>query len=335
MCNINKHVFLLKIKILGIFIFSVLLCPLAIAATDNQCTSQYTPWFTGPLISPNAFVPLPGHFLIQPYLLDSRFNYVFDDNWHSHSTPTFNVFTPITLISIGIIDRLGFFILPQMEINTTQGRTSANINDLPLGLDYQIIKNDNPYGLPLIKLGARVILPIGKYQNLDPDKFATDSTGMGSVGTNVNLIFQKLFHLTGTYYLRNRLSFLYTYYSPTHVEGFNTYGGGVGTNGRVYPGSIFTAIFASEFSLNQNWVISLDTQYNHTNTTTFNGQAGFSSPGILNNVGGPSRESISFAPALEYNLSDHAGFIGGVWFAALGRNTMNFQNVAISFYYNN
>jgi hypothetical protein len=51
-------------------------------------------------------------------------------------------------------------------------------------------------------------------------------------------------------------------------------------------------------------------------------------------MGGPSIESLSLAPAIEYSWSANFGMIAGVWFTAAGRNSTVFANgiVAINVY---
>jgi hypothetical protein len=117
------------------------------------------------------------------------------------------------------------------------------------------------------------------------------------------------------------------------VHGFNTYGGGFGTQGRVLPGNILQAIVSFEFTLSQNWVFAIDNVYTHTNATHFYGVLGTTAEGVSASVGGPSSEQFSFAPAIEYNFSANLGIAAGCWFTAWGRNSTEFRSGVVNIDY--
>ena len=117
---------------------------------------------------------------------------------------------------------------------------------------------------------------------------------------------------------------------PTEVHGFNTYGGGYGTKGRVLPGNIAQGIFSFELTLTQNWALAMDTVYTHTDRTQFFGTLGTTSTGAPATVGTPSQEQLSFSPAIEYNFSANFGIIIGAWVSAIGRNSEVFRSGVIN-----
>ncbi len=118
------------------------------------------------------------------------------------------------------------------------------------------------------------------------------------------------------------------------MKGFNIYGGGYKTRGKVYPGNAFSAILSFEFTFNEHWVFALDNVYTHANKIRFSGNPGFLVPDLVpSTVGGPSTEQLSFAPAIEYNFSSHLGMIAGSWFSAMGRNSLEFRSGIISVIY--
>ncbi len=69
----------------------------------------------------------------------------------------------------------------------------------------------------------------------------------------------------------------------------------------------------------------------YANKSTFRGRPGESAPGVPAVNGIPSSDQLSIAPAIEYNINDVSGFIGGGWFAVTGRNSPNFASVIISY----
>jgi hypothetical protein len=113
------------------------------------------------------------------------------------------------------------------------------------------------------------------------------------------------------------------------VKGFNAYGGGYQTQGTVYPGWNYQGIVSFEFTLNQNWVLTLDNVYTHINKNRFSGNPGVTASGNPATVGDPSSEQLSFAPAIEYNFSSNIGIIAGAWVTATGRNSTEFRSAVI------
>ncbi len=184
------------------------------------------------------------------------------------------------------------------------------------------------------KIHPKGTFPTGKYQKLRPSKKGTDLSGQGSFHTNASLEFYKVYRLNDHHFLSATLYLSYTYLVPVHVKGFNAYGGGHHTRGKVHPGNILKGILSFEYTLNQNWVLSIDNVYIHINKNRFNGHRGFTDSGDVASVGGPSSEQISFAPAIEYNFSSSFGINTGAWVTAWGRNSTEFRSFVINFDYN-
>ena len=204
---------------------------------------------------------------------------------------------------------------------------------MPLGLDFQLYYDTPGTWAPAVKLALKANAPLGKYQKLNPNDKGTDAGGGGSWNPAVGLVFSRLFHYTGVHFLAARLALLYAVPNSVHVKGLNVYGGGRGTHGTVYPGPFFTADLGLEYTLAQKWALALDVFYVHENHTRFKGTKGETN-GIPNNMGGPSSEQISLAPAIEYNWNANYGVIAGVWFSVAGRNAEEFINgvIAINIY---
>lgn len=290
---------------------------------------EQLPWLTGTLIAPSPTVVPKGRMSAQPYVFIKVNTGFYDKNWCVHSKPKFvNVSSQVSF-AIGLTPWMDFRIRPRVEWNTSQGRSSVHFGDLPLGVDFQLLEEGNY--LPSIKLGILERFPTGNYQKLSPHKKNTDSSGTGSFTTIGLLVFHKVFQFSYLHYLSSSFSFEWFYEAPVKVKGFNTYGGGFGTHGKIRAGSTERAILSLEYTLNQNWVVALDSIYRHSSKVQFSGFAGHEELGAHAQNGGPSSEDISFAPALEYNFNVNAGIIAGAWFTVAGRNSPEFRSAVISY----
>jgi hypothetical protein len=321
------------------FLFSLLACSRLLHAdgteeAEKKSEQEISPWFTGPLIAPlGAVIPI-GHYVIQPFFDFNTATGFYDRHWHDISTPHFFNYTTEVLIVIGTLEWMDVQITPQLLYNDTQGQSSWRFGDLPLSLDFQLLDIDTFKYFPGIKFSLTESFPTGKYQKLNPLKLGTDIGGSGTFATTANLIFYKVYHISGFHFLSMTASLGYTYPTPVHVRGLNFYGGGPGCAGKVYPGHSFGAIVSFEFSLDRNWALALDNVYAHFDKDRFRGTPGLSTaPLVPAVVGRPSSETLSFAPAIEYNFSENWGILAGVWFSAIGRNTPVFRNAIVSFVY--
>ncbi len=313
----------------------VLLTALAYADEGPSAPSAPTPWLTGPLIAPTGTVIPYGHFTIESYLYCTTNSGTYNKDWHYVSSPhNFFILNPQFLCYFGLTSWMDIKITPQFFYNTTSNQHSGGFGDFTVGLDFQLFDAGAKTNFPGIKFAVKETFPTGKYQHLNPKKLMTDQTGAGTYATIFNLVLYKVYHLgTGHHFLSTTYYASYTINIPITVRGFNTYGGGFGTRGKVLPGNIFQATISFEYSLNQNWVIALDNVYTHTDHTEFFGALGRTSSGAQASVESPSNEQISFAPALEYNFSSHFGICAGCWFTAWGRNSTAFISGVVNFDY--
>ncbi len=293
------------------------------------------PWLTGPLIAPTATVVPKGQEQIQYYLYMTTNTGDYNNHWQSHSQPNLLSVNPQIICIFGLTEWMDIQITPQALYNFSQGKSSLHLGDTPIGFDFQLYPADNTSSwAPGVKFTLREIFPTGNYQHLHPSKKGTDLSGAGSFGTNGGLIFYKVYHLKNLHYLSTQLTLCGTVFAPVHVKGFNNYGGGYHTHGKIHPGVFTMAIFSFEYTFNQNWVFALDSVYVHTNRNHFSGAPGVTSTGVPASVGNPSSEQISFAPALEYNFSEEFGIIAGAWVTAWGRNSTQFRSGVINFNFN-
>ena len=299
----------------------------------NPKEIKLDPWFTGPLLASSAEVVPFGFINIEPYLFTTIDFANYNRHWHSESQPNFYSINPEIVVEIGIAKSVHFQFTPQLFWNEFQGKSSVRIGDLPLQLDFQLVTAKDTDWWPNMLLFVQETMPTGHYQRLDPKKKGVDITGLGSFSTSIGLALSKQTWFGGAHWLSTRFNFIPRFSLPVHVKGFNTYGGGYGTRGKVYPGVFYQTILSFEFAFTRNWAFAIDLFNAYGNKTRFKGKPGFTSKGAHANVGHSSFTFFSLAPAIEYNWSESLGLIAGCWFTVAGRNTQNFASAVIALNY--
>jgi len=289
---------------------------------------KYIPWLTGPLLVPTGYVTPRGHFNLEPFLFVTSFFGDYDGHWHpvSRKDPLLSV-NPQLFVQVGLTEWMDLESTPQMFYNHIDGASSTHFGDFPLGVDFQLVQENDDKGIPSVKFQLEESFPTGKYQHLNPRKKGTDGVGAGAFITSPTLVITRILHIKKHHFLVVHLSGTYNIPSPTHVKGLTVYGGGKGTHGKVYLGQSINAFFSLEYTFNQRWVFSIDSEYTHANKTRFSGHSNG------NPVGLPSSEQCVLAPALEYNMSPTMGLIAGSWFTVAGRNTPQLAGGVIAFNY--
>lgn len=305
------------------------------AKKKNQEKKRPFPWLTGPLLTPSAHAIPWGHYNIEPYEFAMTNYGIYNANWHTQDIPNnfYNINTQIP-IQIGLPAHFDIVFNPAWSWNHTNGASHWVLNDMGVAFDYQLLNDKEGKWWPAIKLNVAGNLPIGRYQKLHPKAKGTDAGGTGSWLPSVGIVMSHLYWWGGHYFFAPRFNVQYTIPTAVHVKNLNTYGGGHHTHGKVYPGQTLRLLFGFEIALSQRWAIAGDIQYQHVSKTRFKGHKGTSN-GIPNLIGAPSSESVSIAPAIEYDWSAHYGIIAGVWFTVAGRNTTEFASgvVAINIYH--
>lgn len=298
----------------------------------KKAQKLFNPWYTGPIIAASASMMPPGMINIQPYLFAADNYAAFNKDRHSVNQPNLWQINPQLPIQTGITSWLDCAVSPQMFSNNKHSHWYTGFGDLYCNIGIKLC--DEGVRRFKMKISINETFPTGKYQNLNPKNAGTDAIGGGSFVTGFSFRASKVFFWWMTHPLAVRTVLIYNIPTTVHVKGYNTYGGGHGTKGKVRPGNSFTADLGLELSLNQKWVLATDIVYQLNNITKFHGTKGIDpATGKPNEVGAPSSDSLSLAPALEYNYNENLGFIGGVWFTVWGRNTANFINYVLSVTY--
>lgn len=301
----------------------------------SDAKKMFNPWYTGPLLAPSATLIEPGSYNIQPYLF-TTWNYgKYQQSGKMERSPTLFQIYPQMPFQFGITSWMQGVITLKAQYNKENGRSFFDFADLPISLGFPLLKQ-GPY-VPAILFSIQEVFPTGKYQKLNPTKNGIDATGSGAYVTNFYLNFGKVVWWWWlSHPMAFRLSLEYSVPSNVNVKGFNAYGGGYDTLGKVHPGQTFSADFGYEFSFTQHWALALDIVYNYSFKTTFNGYPGRVAKDInadLASVGGPYNDQLSLAPAVEYNWNENLGLIVGAWFTLWGRNSTAFASGVFSLEY--
>lgn len=302
-----------------------LLIPALLLAAPKQEKPWTDPWFTGPLLAPSATVDDFKQITWQPYLFVTCNYGAFNSSWKGEKTPNFWIVQPLLDLTYGIGTFMDLEVTPAFSYQISQGSSAVRMNDTPLFLGIQALRQKQGTWIPDLRIRLQTIFPFGQYEKANPKKHGTDLSGSGSYQMGITFDFQKTFETSPEHYFRLRWSIESILYpTPVHVRGINAYGGTPHTSGKVYPGRTNTFYLSGEYTITHNWGFAFDTQYIYKTHDRFSGRTGGES------VGHPSSHQISLAPAIEYNYSANFGLIGGAFFSIAGKNATQFASGVIS-----
>lgn len=292
---------------------------------------MFNPWYAGPLLTPSAHNVPPGEYVIQPYLFVTKTFAEFNGNRKSVNIPDIWTVNPLFLFQMGWLSWLDFTVVVQGIYNNQSGNDTFYWGDTEVewGIPLMI---ESPYK-PAVRFTVSETLPTGRYEKLNPKKGGIDATGSGTYLTNLSLNVSKIFWWITTHPFAWRLSMNYGIPTTVQVQEFNAYGGGYNTRGKVRPGNKIAIDTSIELSFTQKWVFAVDLVYTYQNHSTFSGHKGRTASGQTASVGSLSNDQLSCAPAIEYNPSDHMGFLAGAWFTITGRNSSDFVGGILTMYY--
>ena len=283
------------------------------------------PFLTGPLLCPSGHTIPYGHIDLEPYVFFANNIGFYGNHWHIHrfSEPQDSINFQY-LIQCGISEKFDFTFVPQLFYHYTGNQNNIRYGDFACGIGYQLYTSRYDSWLPTTKIGFMQLFPSGEYDGLDILKLGTDVGGGGSYASNIKIVMTDLFYLGNHHFLSLRLSNSLTFFTNVKVHGANSYGGDDTTIGTVKPGWAYEIVLGSEFTLSRHWALALDIDFVTTAATTFEGTT-------IASVGRDYRSDLlSFAPAIEYNFNANVGLIGGVWFTAYGRGSIDFTTGVIA-----
>jgi hypothetical protein len=169
--------------------------------------------------------------------------------------------------------------------------------------------------VPSVALVTNLVIPTGKDDHLGRLK---QGHGSGSFAPEIGINVQQYFLLGNGRLLRGRINVLKQFPLRHDVAGRSVFGTGPEFRGHAKPGSKTTLIAGAEYSLTEEWVLAFDVEADFWGRTKVVGRDG---DGPRTRQTSPKSWNVGFAPAVDYNWSDRAGVILGVWIIPKGHNT--------------
>lgn len=300
----------------------------------NSINAYAGGWFTGSLLAPACKTVDKGKVILAPRSF-------YNDSFASHGggkriiqIPNTHLIYFNSNLIYGLTDRIDIQgMLPISQTNKNQ-RTKTGVDDFTLTFGFQALREKENTYTPNLRITLSNTFPNGRYQNLNPSLLGVDATGIGSYQTTLGFNFEKSKELFKGNFLRQRVTFAFTLSRETSVENFNSYGGGIGTRGKVKPGDVFLFNSSSELQLTQQWVAALDFNYVNRGSSVFRGNPGINPTSLeAASVGNKSSRTLSVSPALEYNFSKDFGLVSGAWFSIYTPNTNKFVGLGLGVTY--
>ena len=267
--------------------------------------------WTGPMLASNAETLPQGHFYTEPYFYDV----IVGRDHHPGSSGFYQY---------GLLNSLTVGVQPSFATDTNRLGRGMTIGDFKLLSQLRLTHFTPEHPIPTIAIVLNEVLPTGKDDRLGPNQ---EGHGSGSFATEIGINVQQYFLLKNGHLLRARLNLLKSFPHGAHVSDRSVYGTDVRFSGHAKPGSKTTLIGAVEYSLTREWVLALDVIHESTSRTKLDGRY---PTGPLVAQTFPSSRATGFAPAVEYNWSDRAGILFGVWISPRGHNTHSSVTPAIA-----
>lgn len=276
-----------------------------------RAAMQSARW-TGPLLASNAETLPQGHFYTEPYFFD-----VISGGDHNPGSSGFYQY--------GLFDNFTVGVQPFFSLGTRKYNRGVAIGDFKLLSQVRLSHFRPEHRVPSVALVMNLVVPTGKDDHLSALK---EGHGSGSFAPEIGINVQQYFLLGNGRLLRGRINILKDFPLRTDVSGRSTYGTGPDFHGHARPGSKTTAILGAEYSLTKEWVLAFDVERDQWGKTTVVGRDTPGGPLIRRTA--PRSWNIGFAPAVEYNWSNRAGIILGVWIVPKGHNTQSSVTPAIA-----
>jgi hypothetical protein len=280
-----------------------------VAAQADQPTMEqwraamHSARWTGPMLASTAETLPQGHFYTEPYFFDG----ISGGDHHPGSSGFYQY---------GLLDTLTVGLQPSFATATNRLDRGMAIGDLKLLSQLRLTHFTPEHRIPTIAIVLNEVLPTGKSDRLGARQ---EGHGSGSFATEIGVNVQQYFLLKNGRLLRARINVLERVPYGADVHGRSVYGTGPGFRGHASPGRTTTLIGAVEYSLTRSWVLAFDVIRESGSRTRLTGRYVGSGPVVKQEF--PSTRNIGFAPAVEYNWSDRAGVLFGVWVSPKGHNT--------------
>ena len=275
-----------------------------------QSAMQTARW-TGPLLASNAETLPQGHFYTEPYFFD-----VISGGRHNPGTSGFYQY--------GVRDDLTVGVQPFFSLGTRSYNRGVAIGDFKLLSQVRLSHFTPRHRVPSVAIVMNLAIPTGKYDHL---RAFEQGHGTGSFAPEIGINVQHYFLLGNGRLLRARLNVLKDFPLRHELSGRSVFGTAADFRGHAKPGSKTSVIAGMEYSVTKEWVLAFDVERDQWDKTVVAGHDGNGAP--VRQIS-PKSWNVGFAPALEYNWSDRAGIIAGVWIVPKGHNTRSSVTPAIA-----
>jgi hypothetical protein len=301
---------------------AVLICSMPVAAraevadSDSSIAERYksamhSARWTGPLLASNAETLPQGHVYTEPYFFDG----ISGGDHHPGSSGFYQY---------GLKGNWTVGVQPFFSWGTERFNRGAAIGDFKLLSQVRLSHFTADHRVPSVALVTNLIIPTGKHDRLSALK---SGHGSGAFAPEIGINVQQYFLLKNGRLLRGRINVLKNFPIRTGVTGRSVYGTDAGFHGHARPGSKTSVVLGAEYSLTKEWVLAFDIERDQWDKTKVTGRDG---SGALVNRSSPRSWNIGFAPAVEYNWSDRAGVIVGIWIVPKGHNASSSVTPAIA-----
>jgi len=267
--------------------------------------------WTGPLLASNAETLPRGHVYTEPYFFDG----ISGGDHHPGSSGFYQY---------GLRDNWTVGMQPFFSVGTERFNRGAAIGDFKLLSQVRLSHFTPDHQVPSVALVTNLIVPTGKHDRLGTLK---NGHGSGAFAPEVGINVQQYFLLKNGRLLRARINVLHDFPLRTKVAGRSVYGTDNGFRGHARPGAKTSLILGAEYSVSKEWVLALDIERDQWGKTKVKGR---NASGAPIDQTSPKSWNVGFAPAVEYNWSDRAGAIVGVWIVPKGHNTRSSVTPAIA-----
>lgn len=281
------------------------------SVADRYKAAMQSARWTGPLLASTAETLPAGHFYTEPYFFDG-----ISGGRHNPGSSGFYQY--------GLRDNWTVGMQPFFSLGTRRNNRDLAIGDFKLLSQVRLSHFTPEHRVPSVALVTNLVLPTGKDDHLSALK---QGHGSGSFAPEIGVNVQQYFLLGNGRLLRARANLLKQIPLRHDVSGRSVFGTGPAFRGHAKPASKTTFIAGVEYSLTKEWVLAFDVEADAWGRTKVVGRDG---GGPLTVQISPTSWNVGFAPAVEYNWSDRAGAILGIWIVPKGHNAQSSVTPAIA-----
>jgi hypothetical protein len=302
----------------------------------NSCSptaSTTKPWFTGSL-TPSGTIPDVGEVNLGLDISIKKYDANIDEKGTHTKTksPSYQINPELSFV-VGLFPRLAVAGSTQAMFNwkgkadplEKENISSTNWGDSKLGLRFALIPEEQD-SIPSAVLDASILLPTGKYKNLDKKLDNLDSTSNGVYRLGFQASISKSFLETSEFPIRLHLAQKWNLPTTRNLDGSSKYDGDPASKWRIEYNHGLTTIGGFEISSESGFEIMTDIKYSWE-------QKRNELIGDMSNMI-PAKKELLFAHGLGYNFNENFGMSGIFEYLVFGRNTVRSWTVGLSFGFN-